>query len=57
MWKKELNVNVELHMTDWKVFLDSFASGNFDRSAFAWTGHNDPCLLIIFWPREIRNRR
>ncbi|MCR8923736.1 peptide ABC transporter substrate-binding protein [Dasania sp. GY-MA-18] len=50
MWKKELNINVRIHNQDWKVYLDSESSGNFQISRASWIGdYVDPNSFLDMW--------
>jgi len=50
MWKKELNINVELQNKDWKVYLDSQATGDYDISRGGWIGdYVDPSTFLDLW--------
>ena len=51
MWKKELGINVELQNKDWKVYLDSEATGDYDISRSSWIGdYVDPSTFLEMWP-------
>jgi oligopeptide transport system substrate-binding protein len=50
MWRKNLNVSIELDNKEWKVYLDSKHSGDFDISRMGWTGdYNDPTTFLDMW--------
>ena len=36
MWKKNLEINVELHNEEWGVYLDSMGAGDFQVGALGW---------------------
>jgi len=43
MWKKNLNINIELVNQDWKVYLDALNGKNFQIARAGWIGdYNDP---------------
>ncbi len=50
MWKKALNINITLTNQDWKVYLDSRRSLNYDISRSAWIGdYPDPNTFLDMW--------
>jgi ABC-type oligopeptide transport system substrate-binding subunit len=50
MWKKNLNVNVKLANTEWKVFLDNLTQGNFQVARYGWVpDYMDPMTFIDLW--------
>lgn len=50
MWKQALNINVTIRNQDWKVYLDSEASGNYQISRAAWIGdYVDPNSFLDMW--------
>jgi oligopeptide transport system substrate-binding protein len=58
MWKKSLNINLSLHNQDWKVFLDTEASGNFQISRASWIGdYVDPNSFLDMWVKDGGNNR
>ena len=58
MWKKELNIDIHLHNLDWKVYLDSESSGNFQISRAAWIGdYVDPNSFLDMWIKDGGNNR
>lgn len=58
MWKQQLNINLTLHNQDWKVFLDSEASGNFQVSRGSWIGdYVDPNSFLDMWVKDGGNNR
>ena len=47
MWKKNLGVNVKLQNQEWKTYLDSRNSGNFDIIRASWVGdYNEPSTFL-----------
>ncbi len=47
MWKKELNINVTLYNQEWKVYLDTESSMNYQISRAAWIGdYVDPNTFL-----------
>ncbi len=47
MWKKNLNIAVELTNQEWKVYLNSLNQGNFDIARRAWIGdYDDPYTFV-----------
>jgi len=53
MWKKELGINVELQNKDWKVYLDSEATGDYDISRAGWIGdYVDPNTFLDLWSSD-----
>lgn len=58
MWKKNLNIDVTLNNQDWKVYLDSEASGNFQISRAGWIGdYVDPNTFLDMWLKDGGNNR
>lgn len=58
MWNKELGINISLHNQDWKVFLDSEATGNFQITRASWIGdYVDPNSFLDMWIKEGGNNR
>lgn len=50
MWKKHLNIDITLNNQDWKVYLDSVNSGNYDISRAGWIGdYVDPNTFLDMW--------
>ena len=50
MWKKELNIDVQLQNKDWKVYLDDENTGNFEISRGGWIGdYVDPNTFLDLW--------
>ncbi len=50
MWKNALNVNITLVNQDWKVYLDSRRTLNYDISRGAWIGdYPDPNTFLDMW--------
>ena len=47
MWKKNLGVNVKLQNQEWKTYIDSRNSGNFDIVRASWVGdYNEPSTFL-----------
>lgn len=47
MWKKNLGVNVRLQNQEWKTYIDSRNSGNFDIIRASWVGdYNEPSTFL-----------
>lgn len=47
MWKKELGIDIELHNQEWKAYLATRESGNFDILRAAWYGdYDDPNTFL-----------
>ncbi len=47
MWKKELNINITLYNQEWKVYLDTESSMNYQISRAAWIGdYVDPNTFL-----------
>ncbi len=47
MWKKNLGVNVKLQNQEWKTYIDSRSSGNFDVIRASWVGdYNEPSTFL-----------
>ena len=58
MWKKNLNIDISLNNQDWKVYLDSEASGNFQISRAGWIGdYVDPNTFLDMWLKDGGNNR
>ena len=38
MWKKNLNIDIELESQEWKVYIDNQRTLNYDIGRFAWIG-------------------
>ncbi|MCK5779825.1 MAG: peptide ABC transporter substrate-binding protein [Psychrilyobacter sp.] len=50
MWKKNLNVDVELVNQEWAVFQDTRHVGNFQIARGGWIGdYNDPMTFLDLW--------
>ncbi len=50
MWKKELNIDITIQNQDWKVFLDSVRSGNYQIARAGWIGdYIDPNNFLDMW--------
>jgi oligopeptide transport system substrate-binding protein len=58
MWKQALNIDVTIRNQDWKVYLDSEASGNYQISRAAWIGdYVDPNSFLDMWLADGGNNR
>jgi len=58
MWKKELNISVSLLNQDWKVYLDSVNSFNYQIARAAWIGdYVDPNSFLDMWIKDGGNNR
>jgi oligopeptide transport system substrate-binding protein len=58
MWKQTLNIDLKLHNQDWKVFLDTEASGKFQISRGSWIGdYVDPNSFLDMWVKDGGNNR
>ena len=56
MWKKQLNINVELVNQEWKVYLQMRRKGNFEIARGGWIGdYNDPSTFLNLWTRDANN--
>jgi oligopeptide transport system substrate-binding protein len=50
MWKQELNIDVGIENQEWKVYLDSQNSLNYDISRSGWIGDfMDPVTFLSIW--------
>ncbi|HMJ89819.1 MAG TPA: peptide ABC transporter substrate-binding protein [Candidatus Acidoferrum sp.] len=58
MWKRELNIRMELQPIEWKVFLRQQSQTNFDLSYSSWIGdYKDPnTFLDMFMEKNGNNR-
>jgi oligopeptide transport system substrate-binding protein len=58
MWKKHLNVEIQLVNQEWKVYLDSMKRLDFDVARSAWIGdYNDPNTFLDMWVTDGGNNR
>ncbi|MFT7130086.1 MAG: oligopeptide transport system substrate-binding protein, partial [Gammaproteobacteria bacterium] len=58
MWKKELNIEIKLLNQDWKVYLDTETSGNYEISRAGWIGdYVDPNTFLDLWLKDGGNNR
>lgn len=47
MWKKNLGIDVKLQNQEWKTYIDSRDSGNFDVIRASWIGdYNEPSTFL-----------
>lgn len=50
MWKKTLNIDIQLHNQDWKVYLDSVNNGHYQIARAGWIGdYVDPNSFLDMW--------
>jgi len=50
MWKTKLNIDVRLQNKDWKVYLDSESTGDYEISRAGWIGdYVDPNTFLDMW--------
>ena len=50
MWKKNLNINVEISNQEWAVFQDTRHQGNFSVARAGWIGdYEDPMTFLDLW--------
>lgn len=50
MWKKHLNIDISLNNQDWKVYLDSVTTGNYQIARAGWIGdYVDPNTFLDMW--------
>ena len=53
MWKKHLNIDISLNNQDWKVYLDSVTTGNYQIARAGWIGdYVDPNTFLDMWLTE-----
>ncbi len=58
MWRKNLNVKVELINKDWKVYLDTFRTKNYTIAGCSWIGdYADPNTFLDIWITDGGNNR
>ncbi|WP_019530981.1 peptide ABC transporter substrate-binding protein [Dasania marina] len=58
MWKQVLNIDIRLHNQDWKVYLDSVSSGNYQIARASWIGdYVDPNSFLDMWLTDGGNNR
>lgn len=58
MWKQHLNIEVILNNQDWKVYLDSVDSGNYQIARAGWIGdYVDPNTFLDMWVTDGGNNR
>ena len=58
MWKKELNINIELRNEDWKVYLNTEKKGDFFMTRGSWIGdYVDPKTFLELWISNGGNNR
>jgi oligopeptide transport system substrate-binding protein len=50
MWRQELNIDVGIENQEWKVFMDSMNSLNYDVARYGWIGDfMDPVTFLGMW--------
>ncbi len=58
IWKKALNIKIKLLNQEWKVFLNSMHSKNYQIGRFGWIGdYNDPNTFLDLWITDGGNNR
>ena len=58
MWKKNLGIDVQLVNQEWKVYLDSQRTLNYQISRASWIGdYNDPNTFLDMWTTGNGNNR
>lgn len=58
IWKKVLNIEIKLLNQEWKVFLNSLHSKNYQIGRFGWIGdYNDPNTFLDLWVTDGGNNR
>ena len=58
MWKQTLNIEIKLLNQEWKVFLNSMQSKNYQIGRFGWIGdYNDPNTFLDMWVTDGGNNR
>jgi len=58
MWKKSLGIDVQLVNQEWKVYLDSQRTLNYQVSRASWIGdYNDPNTFLDMWTTGNGNNR
>ncbi len=58
MWKENLGVNITLNNQDWKVYLNSNKTGNYDVARAGWIGdYNDPNTFLDMWVKDGGNNQ
>ena len=56
MWKKELNIDIELVNIEWKVYLQKRRSKDFQIARGGWIGdYNDPTTFLDLWTENNPN--
>lgn len=56
MWKKELNIDIELINLEWKVYLSKRRARNFQLARGGWVGdYNDPTTFLDLWLKDNPN--
>lgn len=56
MWKKELNIDIELVTFEWKVYLKHRRDKNFEIARGGWVGdYNDPTTFLDLWLKDNPN--
>jgi oligopeptide transport system substrate-binding protein len=58
MWKQALNINISLYNQDWKVYLDSMRTMNYQMARAAWIGdYIDPNTFLDMFVTDGGNNR
>ena len=58
MWQRELGIDITLENQDWKVFLNTVNSGDYDLARAGWLGdYNDPQTFLEMWLTDGGNNR
>jgi len=56
MWKKNLNIDVQIQNQEWAVFQDTRHQGNYDIARGGWIGdYEDPMTFLDLWTKESGN--
>ena len=56
MWKENLGINIQLENQEWKVYLNSKTSMDFEMVRFGWIGdYVDPNTFMDLWIKESGN--
>ncbi len=58
MWRKNLNINIQLLNRDWKVYLDTFRTKDYTIAGCSWIGdYADPNTFLDLWVSGSGNNR
>ncbi|MDR0755546.1 MAG: peptide ABC transporter substrate-binding protein [Puniceicoccales bacterium] len=56
MWRKHLNITIELVNQEWKVYLQRRRDGQFEIARGGWVGdYNDPTTFLNLWLKDANN--